>query len=495
MYQIVTINVSETISATPNNLQQKASVLSFGSLMAQIGQPRLVLEEGEINDVVRNPISTYTSQLVNESGGESGGEAGGESGGSGSESGGGSTKVSRRAAAAEKRVEGAPRAEKEVMFTITAGEGRKFSQAVGSNVSFTVKGCYPDKWNGTFTAQITADNTLQWTMKTADFEGEDPAEVGYFMLSEADLVQTAMESFFAQGQQVGIYALDLGTQSSADDEVSAFKDYLQDPTERMYTYLVPFDWYNLDSFLQLAKNYTANDRLTYFLIPAPAPTTTSSNVSNPFKGLKCVVAVSDSTYPNTNDAAAFMYLIVSADPSPVNKVAPFAFRYVQGATAVDYKDSWTAALRAENINYIQTGAEGGISNNIFALGVASDGRDFLYWYCVDWTQINVHLALANAVINGSNNPINPLYYDQDGIDRLQQVAQSTFNSGVSYGLINGTPAVTAMTFREYVRLNPKDYAQGRYAGLKCEYTPQRGFIRIVFNINVNFNPSQTAAGA
>ncbi|MXE01577.1 hypothetical protein FQZ98_27505, partial [Escherichia coli] len=88
------------------------------------------------------------------------------------------------------------------------------------------------------------------------------------------------------------------------------------------------------------------------------------------------------------------------------------------------------------INYVDTGAEGGISNTILVKGVTSDGNDMTYWYSVDWVQINVDMQLANTVINGSNNPINPLYYNQDGIDRLQQVAQAVFNTGVSYGLVN-----------------------------------------------------------
>jgi len=147
-----------------------------------------------------------------------------------------------------------------------------------------------------------------------------------------------------------------------------------------------------------------------------------------------------------------------------------------------------ATLVAQHVNYIQTGAEGGISRNILALGVTSDGRDFAYWYSVDWIQINVRLQLANAVINGSNNPINPLYYDQDGIDRLQQRAQQVFNTGTAVGLVNGTATVNAIGFREYVTLFPSDYATGNYNGLSAEYTPQRGFLRIVFNVNVNLNP-------
>jgi hypothetical protein len=35
-----------------------------------------------------------------------------------------------------------------------------------------------------------------------------------------------------------------------------------------------------------------------------------------------------------------------------------------------------------------------------------------------------------------------------------------------------------------VKNNPNDYGIGRYAGLSASYTPMRGFVEIIFNINV-----------
>ncbi len=184
-----------------------------------------------------------------------------------------------------------------------------------------------------------------------------------------------------------------------------------------------------------------------------------------------------------------MWNYVSASPSEINKVPPMAFRYLQAVNAHKGKNSILATMTKQNINYVDTGAEGGISNTILVKGVTSDGNDMTYWYSVDWVQINVDMQLANTVINGSNNPINPLYYNQDGIDRLQQVAQAVFNTGVSYGLVNGQPVVDAVPFRQYINTNPNDYGIGRYAGLSASYTPMRGFVEIIFNINVTMQLS------
>lgn len=205
--------------------------------------------------------------------------------------------------------------------------------------------------------------------------------------------------------------------------------------------------------------------------------------------IKSIIAMADDTYPVTNAAAAAMWNFVSPSPSEINKVPPMAFRFLQAVNANKAKSSILTTMVKQNINYVDTGAEGGIANTMLVKGVTSDGNDMTYWYSVDWVQINVDMMLANAVINGSNNPINPLYYNQDGIDRLQQVAQGVFNTGVSYGLVNGQTPVNAVPFKTYVKNNPNDYGIGRYAGLSATYTPMRGFVEIVFNINVTMQLS------
>lgn len=164
-------------------------------------------------------------------------------------------------------------------------------------------------------------------------------------------------------------------------------------------------------------------------------------------------------------------------------------------------------MKAASVNYIGTGAEGGISNTILLWGATMDGNDFTYWYSVDWVQINLDLDTANAVINGSNNPINPLYYNQAGIDQLQAVAAGTMSRGITYGLVLGGvtqttldgPAldqnlsaglyadqtvVNAVPFVTYSLENPSDYKIGKYAGFSVVYMPQRGFINIVYDLLV-----------
>lgn len=196
-------------------------------------------------------------------------------------------------------------------------------------------------------------------------------------------------------------------------------------------------------------------------------------------------------------------------PAPTNKVTPFSFSYVFGVTPFPTQGNAALlqTLKAAFVNIIDTGSEGGITNTILKWGTTLDGRDFTYWYSVDWVQINGQRDLANAIINGSNNPVNPLYYDQPGINRLRAVLAGTMSRGVSYGLVLGNvvqtnldgdaldaaldagtyddiTVVNSVPFLDYVEENPDDYPAGIYDGLATVYTPQRGFTSITFNVQV-----------
>lgn len=185
--------------------------------------------------------------------------------------------------------------------------------------------------------------------------------------------------------------------------------------------------------------------------------------------------------------ASVFWKTLSYQPSVTNQVPPLNLSFVSGVTP--YPTQGNSAILTKlglaSVNTIGTGAEGGISNTLIDNGVTQDGNPFNYWYAADWGSINLNLNVSNAVINGSNNPTNPLYYNQAGINALQKVAQAVMNSGVSFGLFLGPVYVSAVPFNTYIAASPSDYADGRYAGLSCTATPQRGFGQIIFNLVIN----------
>lgn len=270
-------------------------------------------------------------------------------------------------------------------------------------------------------------------------------------------------------------------------------------------------WFQLAGFVPIGYN-------GYF--QAQPGTTGSTLVFNTLSTLAAVttqgtLVASYSSNAGINPAAEFSIasafrVALNYKPSATNKVTPFAFSFLYGVTPFPVKgnSALLTTLKNASVNIVDTAAEGGLSNTMLKWGTTQDGKPFTYWYSVDWHQINLHQDLAAAVILGSNNPINPLYYGQTGINTLQGVAATRFNIGVSFGLglfnatqtgldgpalddalnagtYNGYAVVNAVPFITYSQENPDDYALETYSGFLGTYTPQAGFTNIQFNITVS----------
>lgn len=215
--------------------------------------------------------------------------------------------------------------------------------------------------------------------------------------------------------------------------------------------------------------------------------------------------------PSTEfSCAAPFQVTLNYAPSSTNRVTTLNNAFLFGVTVFPTQGNAAllATLNAANVNIVGTGAQGGLSALTLIGGNMMDGNPFNYWYSVDWTQITGAQAVAAAVINGANNPQNPLYYNQDGINVLQQVLASVMASGLSFGLVlnpiqitqlsaaafqaalnagtfDGYTVVNADPFANYTTENPDDYATGTYNGLSVDYVPLRGFESITFNISVS----------
>ncbi len=123
--------------------------------------------------------------------------------------------------------------------------------------------------------------------------------LGQFSIAGSENLVTAVNTFFAQGNSVGIYLLELGVQKGGvSKEIAALKSYMEDPLQRFYAYLVPQTWDGDAEFISLAKLHTTNEAMQYFFV------LTKTNYVSPYAGIKSVIATADDTYPATNAAAA-----------------------------------------------------------------------------------------------------------------------------------------------------------------------------------------------
>ena len=448
--QIVTVNVSQQVAAAPSTLQRTGAFISQGGTNTSPSTLTLITQLSDLVAIL-SAAKTLTS-LAWSSG--------------------------------------------TVTGTTAAGHGWN----VGDVVPIVVSGATPDGYNGTFLATITAANAFTYPLA-----GNPGAETvpGSVILGAVPELLAMGTTFFAQGNAVSVYVLELG-EGTVTAGVTALQNYITANPGTIYSYLVPREWDNNTAFKTFLTNYEGTTAKTYFFV-----TTTTGTYSNYAVTLKDVfLMVEAPTIGSTEfSCAAPFWVTLNYDPGSTNKVTPLSFSYLFGVTPYPLSGNGPllTTFKINNVNYVGTGAEGGISNTILFYGHLKDGNPFNYWYSIDWAQINIELALANVVINGSNNPLAPLLYNQQGINRLQDAAAQTIRNGVSYGLATGSVTQTTLSaaqfaqnfqsgvytgqlvinaepFLVYTADNPSDYAIGKYAGLALVYTSARGFEQIIVDL-------------
>lgn len=379
----------------------------------------------------------------------------------------------------------------------------------GSTVPVVISGVAPAAYNRSAEATVTSATEFTYSLSSDPGAATTMGVVKTVVAGEIIQMNT---TYWAQGAARAVYVLELGD-ITIPAAVAALSDFIDkdislgNTYQKFFSYLVPREWDSEATFKTLTGQYTSPGSLVYFFVTSTIATY-QPWVSTKNKTVFAGVEAPNIPATEFSMAAAFQSSL-SNDPGSSNMVPPMAFRFMYGVTEYPVENNGTLlkTLQDNHINYIGSSAEGGLSNKMLVAGHMLDGNPFNYWYAVAWAAINLELDLANEVINGSNTTTNPLYYDQNGIDRLQNRALKTLRNGISYGLIlgrvigtkliqsdfnteyekgsyAGNAVINAVPFANYSSLNPSDYQEGKYNGLSAVITPRRGFESITFNLNV-----------
>lgn len=455
MPSIVDISISQAIAGTPNGLQATGAMISQGGTTLAAGTFSLLTQTGDLTQILASPLALSS---LTWSGG--------------------------------------------TVVATTAGPLPSMSS--GDTFITTISGASPAGYNGLVLATVTGASTFTYPL--VPNPGSETVAGSYTPPSQGEL-NAMVGSFYGQGSSRAVYVLELGP-GDGNSGPAALGTFITANPNTFYSYLVPRGWDGKAGYLALVAQHTSLGARTYFFTTT-TPGTYNAYLSNPVKSVLAAVEAPGIPLTEFSLAADFQKTLAYA-PSSANRMTPNGFSFLFGVTpypAAQGNNALLATLKAANINYVGTGAEGGISNTILLWGNNLDGNDFSYWYSVDWIQINESQAIANEVINGSNNAINPLWYDQDGINRLQDRAVGVVKSAVTFKLATGTVTrsalsatdfataldngdfdgqnvVNAVPFATYLATAPNDYRIGQYAGLTVAYLPARGFKHIVFGILV-----------
>lgn len=373
----------------------------------------------------------------------------------------------------------------------------------GTVFNSTIAGAVPSGYDGTFVCTVIGPSTFTYPLATSP--GLETTAGTWVNAASTELVNM-VTTFFAQGNIQGVSVLELGP-GSVNAGVAALSTWLTNNPFYIYVGLVPIEWDGNANFLALIEEYEAPDALLYFVV-----TTTLANQALYTAQMKNVYkCVPSPTAPASEFSAAMIFYNVLVNrPGPGNRQRPMIYRFAYGVTPWPVLGNGPnfATMEANFVNYFTTGQQGGISTAILRVGSTCDGNDGMYWYSVDWFQINLALNLTNVIINGSNTNINPLIISQDGINRLQNAAFQTEVNALQYGLAVGTVAkdavdgvtfavnldngvydgenvVNAVPFLTYYQEAPGDYKAKVYNGLQCVYLPAAPFAGITVNVNVS----------
>lgn len=434
--QIVTVLVTQAIAPAASTLQQRGAIISQGATTVPVGTAAILTQDADLTPILAAALAVTS---ITWSGG-----------------------------------------------TATVTTAAPHNVPTGDTFYSTIAGATPTNYNGTYQMTSTGTSTLTYALVSDGGTSPATGSITYTPVTQYELIQSVTE-FFAQGNAITVSVLELGPGTPAAG-VSALEAYIQSPwslngvPQPFYLYKLPGLWTTETTAYTLAAENASLSSMVYFYVPVAL----ASSTYVPWLGLKSVVTEVKSLSAPASEIPlmAIFYRVLSQNPGPVTKLQPTAFAYQFDVTPYGPTGAQATTLKANFINYVDTGAEGGISNTILKWGRTMDGHDISYWYAVDWLQINLKLILANAIINGANQ-FDPLVYNQAGINTLQAVAQGVVNNGISFGVINNATTVAAISFAVYTAANPGDYATGTYNGLSCTAVPQTGFDQIVFALTIS----------
>jgi hypothetical protein len=384
---------------------------------------------------------------------------------------------------------------------------------LGNVIKAQLSGFTPDGYNGTFNCTVTGAD--EFTVPITADPGTATV-MGEILLYGAVELNAQVATFFRQGNAMTVNVLELGFGSQFTDQIAKLDNWLANNTFSFYGYLLPEEWgyaANIPLVLQTFEQFLNPEAMTYFWLTLTDPATVGMiplDCKSVIQLLEAPTVPIDraNSIPGTFaefTLAGMFYQAMQYRATAVTRIAPMCFKYVYGVTPYPLQNNGPLLISMKNnfVNYIQTGAEGGINFTNVYQGVTADGFDYFnWWWTIDWVQLNINQSLSNAVINGANNPLAPLYYNQYGITYLETILAGVMTSGVQFGMVNGPVIqtgydsatlsqqiqlgtfaascnVNAVPFLAYSQQNPADYGVGEYDGLSTLFIPSRGFVHIL----------------
>lgn len=233
-------------------------------------------------------------------------------------------------------------------------------------------------------------------------------------------------------------------------------------------------------FQRLATEFSKEADAVPFHVESPYPETTDVlEAEGYYKNLKSVHIVSNSI-ENTNlslvgvvvGKEASSYFDLSSD----NPSSPLNFKAISGVTPKTIPLPSKKQLIQNGITFADETAGQVVIMN----GRQMDGKPWEYYYNYYHIEFEIKKKLSLLILNGVNNPVSALKYDQDGIDTIKANILSVLESEVALGTLTaygkswdsntnsfvGQSEITSPEFYSYIAANPENYANEIIGGFK-----------------------------
>ena len=278
--------------------------------------------------------------------------------------------------------------------------------------------------------------------------------------------------------------------------VKVLSDFVASGELRVYEWACPTSFYDNTDFIALVKSYSGITAGQYFSLELPEGTDPSTDETFAlYIQSKSFAPV----YPSLVEGESSNGAIVGIKAgnlynlSVSNPLSLLQWKTVYGITPRDrLSNSLVDALNENGCSWI-----GSLNNNTVVLGgMVADGQNWESYFALDTFIFRLTVDIASMMIQASNNPLQSISFNQNGINIIKNKLVAISNTMLSFGVLDNfgsdydtnTNAIlntgewAAIDFATYKANQYEDWKNGIYNGASCYVTIRHFVLQIVPSI-------------
>lgn len=286
------------------------------------------------------------------------------------------------------------------------------------------------------------------------------------------------------------------TSEIVSQAVKVLSDFVASGELRVYEWACPTSFYDNTDFIALVKSYSGITRGQYFSLELPEGTDPSTDETFAlYIQSKSFAPV----YPSLVEGESSNGAIVGIKAgnlynlSVSNPLSLLQWKTVYGITPRDrLSNSLVDALNENGCSWI-----GSLNNNTVVLGgMVADGQNWESYFALDTFIFRLTVDIASMMIQASNNPLQSISFNQNGINIIKNKLVAISNTMLSFGVLDNfgsdydtnTNAIlntgewSAIDFATYKANQYQDWKDGIYNGASCYVTIRHFVLQIVPSI-------------